>query len=272
MKKPEDLNEYRRWALEVVGSDFTDPRVRRIYETNVNNILTSVTQHPFFMEFSADATRWSEVYERNTRSELFMDSHGPHLVVKSFASVVEKTYRENILWNKAFPDEPKGGWVNERSLYSKVNDLVRGMLVCRFIDGPEFVASQISQYATRFALGNRSYSQERDDGYYAFHSYVAFPVSIFDAQWNQTETVIEVEIQITTQLQEVLRSLTHSLYEGQRLQVDDRSGKWKWDFTSSRFKVGYLSHALHLLESVILESRDRVLSSAPPTGGRHRNG
>jgi hypothetical protein len=70
---------------------------------------------------------------------------------------------------------------------------------------------------------------------------------------------ILVEIQITTQLQDVLRSLTHHLYEGQRLQSEE-SGKWKWDFASNRFRVGYLSHALHLIESIILDSRDRVLS------------
>jgi hypothetical protein len=72
--------------------------------------------------------------------------------------------------------------------------------------------------------------------------------------------MVEVEIQLTTQLQEVLRSLTHPFYEAERLLRNPDKGKWKWDFSSGRFKVGYLSHTLHLLESVILETRDKVRS------------
>jgi ppGpp synthetase/RelA/SpoT-type nucleotidyltranferase len=259
MAKPSGLEEYRDWAAKALDSDFSNPQLQRIYETNANNILSSVLQHPFFVRFSEEALRWSESYQSGSRSELFMGSREPNLVVKPFTSVVEKTYRQNVLRNDAFPTEPLKGWVDTRNLYSKINDLVRGTLVCRFIDGPQFVAAQIEKYATRLDLGSRSYSQERDDGYYAFHSYVTFPVPIFDAAWNQAEIPVEVEIQITTQLQDVLRSLTHHLYEGQRLQSEE-SGKWKWDFASNRFRVGYLSHTLHLIESIILDSRDRVLS------------
>jgi hypothetical protein len=119
------------------------------------------------------------------------------------------------------------------------------------------------RYADRFGLTSRGYSQERDDGYYAFHSYVTFEAELFDAKWNSVPAGVEVEIQITTQLQEVLRNLTHPLYERRRLQADDHSGKWKWEFDSNRFRLAYLSHALHLLESMILDSRKGVLSSKP---------
>jgi hypothetical protein len=44
-------------------------------------------------------------------------------------------------------------------------------------------------------------------------------------------------------------------------------GKWKWEFESSRFKVGYLSHTLHLLESVILEARNNVLGDGKEDKG-----
>ncbi len=269
--KPIDLDSYLSWAAHVLGCDFKDPKVVRIYETNVNNILTSVTQHPFFVGFSAEVAQWQEEYHHETNSALFMDSAEPHLCVKSFRSVVDKSFRMNILWNKAFPKAPKRGWVNLQNIYAMLNDLVRGSLVCRFIDGPERVARYISDYADRLDLVSRSYSQEREDGYYAFHVYVTFRVSVFDADWNEADVSVEVEIQITTQLQEVLRSLTHHLYESQRLQVADTSGKWKWEFTSSRFKIGYLSHALHLLESVIVESRDRLLNFERSKAGNGDN-
>jgi hypothetical protein len=226
------LDEYRRWALRKLGLDFADAKLARIYETNASNIRTLVTQHPFFVGFSTEASRWGEAYRGETRSDLFMLSPQPNLLIKPFDSVVEKTYRVNVLRNRRFPAAPTTGWVDQRNLYSKLNDLVRGTLVCRFADGPEFVVKQISQYAKSCGLTSRGYSQERDNGYDAFHCYVAFKVDLFDADWNKALKDVEVEIQITTQLQEVLRSLTHPLYEHRRLQADDRSGAWKWDFNA----------------------------------------
>mgnify|MGYP005993013917 CR=1 FL=1 len=53
---------------------------------------------------------------------------------------------------------------------------------------------------------------------------------------------------------------THKFYEKERTSDFQDTGKWKWDFDSGKFKVGYLSHTLHLLESIILESRNSVLN------------
>ena len=115
-------------------------------------------------------------------------------------------------------------------------------------------------YAGELDLERRRYSQERDDGYYAYHYYVKFRVRIVDKSWHESESSMEAEIQATTQLQEVLRVLTHKFYEGNRIIFGEDSSKWKWDFTSNRFRVGYLSHTLHLLESIILEARDTLLA------------
>ncbi|PVZ41319.1 hypothetical protein [Pseudomonas sp. CC120222-01a] len=260
MNKPEGMDEYILWASENIGSSFSDQPLESLYETNMNNIFNGVTQHPFFVGFSNKAKSWLADYNRSTQSDLFTSSHEPKLLIKPYASVVEKTYRQNILWNKGFPSEPKSGWFTHENVYFRFNDLIRGSLVCRFLDGPEFVAEAIRNYAGEHGLDSRQYTQERDDGYYAYHVYIKIPVTIYDIAWAKYNVMIEIEIQITTQLQEVLRSLTHKFYETQRLQITPDKGKWKWDFKSNRFKVGYLSHTLHLLESVILESRDRVMA------------
>lgn len=263
MSRPNGLDQYIEWASKEINCLFNDPRIERLYETNINNIFNAVSRHPFFVGFSNKAKEWEYQYIESTKSELFMDRNNPELITKPFTSVVEKTFRQNVLWNKAFPNQPKGGWYNHQNIFHRINDLVRGSLVCRFIDGPAFVAKAIESYAKEFGLNPRHYSQERDDGYYAFHVYATFPVSVFDIDWNEAQIEAKVEIQVTTQLQEVLRSLTHKFYEKQRIAATGDRGKWKWDFSSSRFKVGYLSHTLHLLESIIVESRDKVLSGAP---------
>lgn len=259
MNKPMSLNEYIEWAKAEIDCQFHDHRIESLYETNMTNIFNAVSQHQFFVDFSNRAAQWESSYKEKTKSDLFMHNNDPELVIKPYKSVVEKTYRQNVLWNKGFPKPPREGWFNHQNVFHRLNDLVRGSMVCRFIDGPAFVANTIQEYANEYGLACRQYSQERDDGYYAFHVYISFPVTVFDLHWNKSTINTEIEIQVTTQLQEVLRSLTHKFYETQRLQASDEGGKWKWDFSSSRFKVGYLSHTLHLLESVILESRESVL-------------
>jgi hypothetical protein len=114
MRTPRNLDEYRLWARKALGFDFMDARLARIYDTNVNNVLTLVTQHPFFVGFSAEAVRWGDFYHSKTNSDLFLGSPEPHLIVKPFASVVEKTYRINVLRNRDFPSAPPDGWVDRR--------------------------------------------------------------------------------------------------------------------------------------------------------------
>lgn len=259
MNKPLSLEEYIKWAEDKIACQFGDPRIKRLYETNMNNIFNAVSQHSFLIGFSNRASEWERQYREKTRSDLFMYNNDPKLMIKPYQSVVEKTYRQNILWNKKFPNSPPDGWYNHQNIFSRLNDLVRGTLVCRFIDGPSYVATEIQKYAEELGLECRQYSQEREEGYYAFHVYISFPVCVFNIDWMEENIEAKVEIQVTTQLQEVLRALTHKFYETRRLTASDDKGKWKWDFSSSRFKVGYLSHTLHLLESIILESRESVL-------------
>jgi hypothetical protein len=68
---------------------------------------------------------------------------------------------------------------------------------------------------------------------------------------------------VTTQLQEVLRGLTHTFYEEQRATESRKTSKWKWEVRTNRFRVSYLSHTLHLLEAIILEARDEMKDHIP---------
>lgn len=262
MAIPKSIEEYKDWARAKLNVDFDDPKIERIYTQNSNNIKSSLASSEFFVYFLSKSATWQEKYLAETKTDLFMGNSDPNLKIKPYKSVVEKTFRMNVLWNENFPDPPKKGWVDHHNMYSLINDLIRGTLVCRFIDGPKFVGKEIARYAKENYLYSRQYSQERDDGYYAYHVYISFPVTIFDIEWNAQNTMVEVEIQLIMQLQEVLRGLTHHFYVQQRSLSKKDTSKWKWDFSSSRFKVGYLSHTLHLLESIILESRQRVLGDS----------
>lgn len=256
IKKPKTITEYTEWAKNVLFTDFEDSRSKNIYTVNLQAFFNTVSEHDFFKGLDEKLSLWSEEYKNQTTSQLLMDNSTLNLLTKTYESALDKSFRENILLNKSFPEPPKKGWVTADNLFKHFNDGLRGLLVCKFIDGPSFLADKLSAYANQLGLQSRQYSQARDDGYYAYHFYVSFKVELIEKDWKKQESKVEIEIQITTQLQEVLRSLTHQFYEQKRLQIDVDTSKWKWNYTSNQFKAGYLSHTLHLLEAIIIQLRE----------------
>jgi ppGpp synthetase/RelA/SpoT-type nucleotidyltranferase len=255
MKKPKDIDEYKPWARANLGTDFDSEAYANIFEINAKNSLIDSQRHPFFSGLDAQLAAWSENYRKRTAAELLMTTAPLAMQMKSYASAVNKSFRLNVLRNSNFPSPPDKGWLTTDNLLLAINDTLRGTIVCRFIDGPAYVARALGKYAKSMGLKHRSYSQQRDAGYYAYHFYVWLPLHFFDIDWKGVEAPLQIEIQITTQLQEVLKDMTHQFYELDRLR-DSASGVWKWEYSTSRFKIGYLSHSLHLLESVIVETRD----------------
>jgi hypothetical protein len=255
MKKPEDITEYKKWSQDQLEADFDDETSRTLYETNINIAQIAIEEHEFFRDLGERLGEWASLYEVKTGTLLLMTRSAPLMLKKDYDSAVNKSFRVNVLKNNNFPEAPEKGWATPKNLYMYFNDSIRGTIVCRFIDGPEYLAAKLTKYARDLGLRSKFYSQERDDGYYAYHFYVFIPVKLVDETFRRFDANMEIEIQITTQLQEVLRTLTHKFYEVNRLKPEISDGKWKWDFKSNRFKVSYLSHTLHLLESIIVESR-----------------
>jgi ppGpp synthetase/RelA/SpoT-type nucleotidyltranferase len=258
--KPETLDAYHEWARDAIGVDFTDPRQRRVYESNITSCLASIQESDFLVGLTDQLRECHEEYKKSHKAGLLMTGEAGDFelnpVRKSYDSAVNKTFRKNVLLNENFPAAPAMGWLTPSTWYSSLNDLVRSTIVCKFIDGPQFLSAKLEAYATNLGLRNRSYSQERDEGYYAYHFYAKFDVTLVDLGWNEENHEIEFEIQLATQLQDVLKELTHAFYEATRIQVNPDKGKWKWDFKTNRFRASYLSHTLHLLEAIVVDLRD----------------
>ena len=181
------------------------------------------------------------------------------MITKPFDSAVIKSYRLNVLRNRAFPDAPREGWVSPENWYTIFDDHIRSSLVCKFVDAPQFLAGELDKYANSLGLTAQHSARGTDDGYYAFHHYTSFPLDVMDTQWNNLATTVKFELQLTTQLQEVLRQLTHPLYEHRRIANQKRDDRWKWDIDSPRFRSSYLGHTLHLIEAVIVQVRGEAM-------------
>jgi len=138
-------------------------------------------------------------------------------------------------------------------MFGKINDLVRSKIVCRHINEPAIIAQEILKLAQGVNLKASGRAQTKDEGYYAHHGYISVPVSLVNRAWQEFEESVRFEIQITTEMQNMLYELTHTFYDKERHIVPKDPHSWKWDYRSARFSASYLSHTLHLVEGMILQ-------------------
>jgi hypothetical protein len=254
--RPNTIADYIEWASATLEVDFSAAATRNQYETNVQSAQNTVQNSGFIRNFRAFITKLEEEYHARTGAQLLLLNGELTVLRKPFDSAVQKSFRHNVLRNRDFPNRPRKGWITPDNWYSKLDDLVRSTLVCKFIDAPKILAEALTNHAISDGCTGRHIHRSTDQGYYAFHHYTAFQVEVVDNEWNSQTTNMEFEIQLTTQLQEVLRELTHPLYETARLTAGPPDDQWKWDYDTPRFQTSYLGHTLHLIEAMIVQVRD----------------
>jgi hypothetical protein len=172
---------------------------------------------------------------------------------------LSKTYRKNIKDNKKWPESPQNGWVLPINWHSQVNDSIRTLIEVKYLDGVEFLIKKIKLYCDQNSVECKSFLEAREEGYYAAHLYIKQEFEVPKMNWDTERINFSIEIQITTQLQEVIRKLLHNHYENRREQdKDDKANsKWQWDYKSEEFSANYLGHILHYVEGMIMEIRDK---------------
>ena len=255
--KPATVEHYTWWLRERHNVDF--PRAEAHYDSVTRKICADVEASPCWQAIIADLRRMDQEYLVNTTYNLLVEgSLTPQLLTKPFGSFIVKTFRQNILDNPRWPDEPAAtGWILPPSWFEQINDIVRSLLVVKYLDGVTFAADQIFKIAKNLDTTCSTELKARDEGYYAAHLY--FPVSceIPRENWDTEKANILVEIQITTQVQEVIRKLLHTYYEERRITREQESAVWQWNYKSPEFSANYLGHVLHYVEGMIMDIREK---------------
>jgi ppGpp synthetase/RelA/SpoT-type nucleotidyltranferase len=242
--------EYPSWHLKAFAEDLRAKNTRQAYELNSNLAIGALDKHEFTSKLTDSL---AELHEKR----LFAIE--PQIVFRSkpYDSVVDKTFRLNCHWNRRFPKEPPGGWYKAENWFGRIDDLIRTLLVCRYIDGPETICREIERIAKVCNLSSSYEPRATNQGYYAYHSQIMIPIDIFVG--GQPQNVhIKLEIQVTTQLQEILRDLTHLYYRQRRVTDQPNRIAANWDYTSNSFRASYLGHTLHLIEGMIVSLRDEA--------------
>ncbi len=259
------ITTYDAWVLKELDIDLTlDTQIRQ-YDNDIVTAKSTVTSHPFFQNLAGFVEDCCMDYKDQVGADLLMNKFELSIVSKTYKSSINKSYRMNIVLNKNLPGPPSSGWISPENWYEELNDLLRTRITCKFIDGPQYLSNRLTEYAATHGLDLNFRSQQKDGGYYAYHCYVHIDVPLL--KHSATGRVVydvkmSVEIQLTTQLQEVLYDLTHPIYEALRVKPEQDPSAWKWDYKSDRFKSGYMGHTLHMLEAIILEIRDNNITSA----------
>jgi ppGpp synthetase/RelA/SpoT-type nucleotidyltranferase len=244
------FSEFGDWAKINLGFDIEDKAVQIWTKTNVEGARSQIQQHPIVAlveKFIAENQASSQ------RSTINVVGRDLQLHSKSYQSILSKLYRTNVLNNRKFAVPPRGGWIKPQNMFGKLNDLVRSKIVCRHINEPAMIAQEILKLAQGANLKASGRAQTKDEGYYAHHIYLTVPARIVDQQWQEFDESVRLEIQITTEMQNMLYELTHTFYDKERHVVPKDPHSWKWDYRSARFSASYLSHTLHLVEGMILQ-------------------
>jgi hypothetical protein len=262
--KPKTIDEYMKWLHKNHGI-VVSKQIRTHYETVSNKVSKDFLDSAFWKEFSQERRMrdFDEKYKKLNENYPLVAKHDPpELVTKSFDSFFLKTYRQNIINNNRWPDPPEWfdhepGWLLPGNWLTRINDVVRTCFVVRYIDGVKFLVDQLKETCHKFDLSCRSYFVSGEDGYYAAHLYLRQRFEVSKISFDTELIEIEIELQITTQLQEVIRRLLHTHYEERRKRDDSKQAQWQWEYKSDEFATNYLGHILHFVEGMIVEVRDR---------------
>lgn len=250
------LERYDGWLRDIFNISLVSEENR--YERESVRIAAAAESSVFWQKYLSQKRNLADAYFARTTYNLFADSEKESILLKPWSSFLEKTYRANVTNNVNWPGEPDGGWMLPTNWYERTHDIARTSVVVKYLDGVTSVTDFFSSVATTEEVDNYSCTFEaRETGYYAAHSRVGIDFRLLIEDWTEVATKGQFEIQVTTQLQEVIRRLTHNGYEVRRLQAVQSDVKWQWDYKAEEFKPNYLGHILHYLEGMIMEVRDK---------------
>lgn len=233
-------------------------RTETYYESVVQAVSRSFERSAVWQDLCASLNEIDQRYFLRTSYHLLSSLSPPALETKPFASFFAKTFRKNVLQNDDWPDPPCGGWLEPTDCFERVNDVVRTRLVVTYLDGVSSLSEALTQICGQNDADCSVDYEARQEGYYAVHFYVQHACDVPREDWDTRRIRVPIEIQITTQLQEVIVRLLHKHYEKRRLATyGQEREKWQWAYESDEFATNYLGHILHYVEGMIMGVRNK---------------
>ncbi len=254
--KPKNIIEYRKWLHKHLKIDISS-RNESHYYVSANKIKQELENSKFWIDLTTHLKEIEGEFLIQTGCNLLISDSIPKLLIKPFSSFLLKIYRKNVLENEGWPNEPKDGWVLPTNWFSQIDDIVRTSFVVKYLDGVEFLIMKIQSSCSIEGLSNEVSYEAREDGYYAAHLSIRKEFEIPKINFDTEKIIASIEIQVTTQLQELIKILLHKYYEDRRDKERIMDVKWQWNYKSPEFATNYLGHILHYIEGMIVDIREK---------------
>lgn len=260
-QKPTNTERYCQWLFNK-HSVRIDDRTRSNYNHVVDRLKNEFEKSVFWLTFIERLPNYQDEYitKRGGFSLYILQDWHPVVKTKDYDSFLHKTFRKNCIHNKNFPNPPFNGWVLPGIWYSQINDLIRTSIVVRYLDGQEFILDKILELCKEKGLPEPRVDREvKSGGYYAIHVYIKQQFQIPNLTFNEKTRDVEIEIQITTEIQDIIKRLLHIYYERRRNlsieEIEQRDKELPWHHEYDEFSVHYLGQILHYVEGMIMEIR-----------------
>jgi len=209
MEKPKDLEQYKKW-LDEMDCDVKCGRFEKYYENVLIAVREQFLKSPFWNNLHESWDTINANYYAKTGYNLFGDRLiDTHVIIKPYLSILDKTYRKNVIFNDNWPEPPQknGEWLLLPKIFETINDCLRTTIIVKYLDGADSILDSIEQIAKKNGLETHHDYEAKDEGYYAIHEYIIMRFEIPDFKWDTKKIDMMVEIQITTQIQGEILSI-----------------------------------------------------------------
>lgn len=249
------LGDFPFWLKERL-----DVELQSSHNIHYNNAIVQMKEQldksSFWRLLCRNLNEFNDEYYGEYGSDLLKEKKAPTVFKKPFLSFIDKVYRENIIDNENFPGEPTSGWITPENWFSKINDILRTTIVVRYLDGIEYLGTRLEALCSKHSrLVDKCHYLARIDGYYAAHLYFSIEFEIPGMKWDTQRVNSSIEIQITTQVKEVIKDLLHPHYVRRRLKRSSEEDIWQWQYDSPEFATNYLGHIIHYVEGMMVGIR-----------------
>ncbi|MBU4374371.1 MAG: hypothetical protein KJ714_08055 [Euryarchaeota archaeon] len=160
MDKPKNIEEYKKWLKEQHKIEISD-RTQTYYNSVTSKIKSDFEKSEFWSQLTKNLKEYNDKYLVKSGYQLLIPNFTPELIIKSFDSFLLKTFRKNIIENNNWPESPENGWILPTNWYSQINDIIRTLIVVKYLDGVEFIINETTQLQEVIRKLLHKYYEER---------------------------------------------------------------------------------------------------------------
>jgi hypothetical protein len=250
--KPEFGKRYEQWLDD--RFDYSAANFGEVdYYSVARDMRAAFCHSSFWHAFCLNIHDLDQQFRYKAGTYLFQRVGTPSISIKTFDSFLRKTHRFNVADNCRWPNQPDLGWISPANWYEAINDIVRGQLVMRHMDGAKFLSQYLQELASQHSVRGDVRYHADPDGYYAIHFYTSVRSNVLRRSTGSRITVCgQVELQITTQLHETVKQLLHHDYRRRRSMLKRHAIPWQWRPDSDEFMLNSLGHVLQNVDGIIV--------------------